>query len=1424
MKHIFRLLTLLVIASFFLPARAQTPDWQWARQGRGADPGLGRSIGTDPDGNVFVAGSFEGSVAFGTTSFTSPGATDVFLTKYDSTGRVLWAKRAGGFQAVKATGLSVDKQGNVYVVGSFRGIAQFDGTTLQNPNISLDDLFIARYSNAGTLLWIRQVGSPEISEEATGVSADANGGVYLTGRYYANVSDETLVPVRFGSVTANIPGRYGIFLAKYDAEGTGVWAQGNTARILYPVAITGVASDAAGNAYITGSTYMEVTMDGLRFGPSDPFAKMFAFVGKFNPQGKMQWLTGTTAQGDHSNKAAGYGIAVDQQENAYVAGLLQGAAGFGNDLVLNSLAEKDLFLAKYDRNGGLQWVRQAANACAETGMLDFGDEVYAASVCLDAQQRPTVTGSFQRTAQFGNIQLLSTGNTDVYAAQYDQEGNARWARAAGGVGRDVGYGIASDGKGRFYLTGSFSGTARFGGEVLTSGGNAPNVFTARVAPCPDQNPVITPSATAVCQGDTVLLRVNTLAGQTYQWKKDGAPLAGATASSYKATQAGIYSVLVTVRNCTAESPGLPLDLDSRPAAALLDAAPAAVCTGDSLAIRVQAAGGATYQWLRNNVVVGGATAPLLYARTPGNYRVVVINSAGCRDTSAVKRLSVNDLPEATVAANGSALLCQTDVATLSANAGPGFTYQWLLDGRPLAGATAATLQARQLGDYAVIVTNAAGCSRQSDALSVVNAKITAAVPTFCPGDSVLLTANAGAGLSYGWFKDNVPVAGATAATLYAKAAGAYTVQVRNGSGCTATSAPLAVRADVLPQALLLPAGDLSLCRGDSVDLSTPAVAGLTYQWRRDGVAIAGATGATLRVKTAGTYSVLVATAGGCTTLSAARGVTFSDRPAALVSPAGPVSLCAGEPVLLRAEAAPGLRYQWQRENANLAGATGSSLNATAAGVYTVTVTNAGGCGQQSAPTLVQVNPLPPALVRTAGPLTRCQGDSVLLRAPEGGGQTYGWFRDGEPIAGASGAGYYARTGGSYTVRVDNGTCAAVSEPVAVTFVPFPAATASVAGPSSFCPGDSTELRAGPADGVTYQWKKDGVRLEGAVRASYAATSAGRYTLEVTNAAGCTAVSEPLVISTFAPLPTGLAAGGSTRFCRGDSVRLSAAPGQQYQWFRNDTLLAGATGSDYTARLAGTYTVQLTGANGCQVRSVPAVVTTDQPPVAGIVSPASASFCTGEVLALRAVEAPGFSYQWQRDSQDIHGATAAAYEAGTAGAYRVKVTSGTCTRFSEALSVTEKAKLAKPVIGQRKDTLLTAGGAARYQWFLHGTPVPGATGAQWGARQTGIYTVEVENANGCRTVSDRFLLTFDCELLLYPNPFTDVLNLEVGSATLGKVTIRVYNVVGKLMLAKEADSYRMYYRESFPIGAWARGVYLVEVESCGHRIMKRMFKN
>ncbi len=101
------------------------------------------------------------------------------------------------------------------------------------------------------------------------------------------------------------------------------------------------------------------------------------------------------------------------------------------------------------------------------------------AIAIDAQGNLYVTGSFQGTASFGLYTVTSSGNYDIFAAKLDPNGNFLWAVRAGGAWPDRGYGIAVDGAGYIWLTGSFWGSAAFGPYTLTSGGTH-DVFAAKL--------------------------------------------------------------------------------------------------------------------------------------------------------------------------------------------------------------------------------------------------------------------------------------------------------------------------------------------------------------------------------------------------------------------------------------------------------------------------------------------------------------------------------------------------------------------------------------------------------------------------------------------------------------------------------------------------------------------------------------------------------------------------------------------------------------------------------------------------------------------------------------------------------------------------------------------------------------------------------
>ena len=157
-----------------------------------------------------------------------------------------------------------------------------------------------------------------------------------------------------------------------------------------------------------------------------------------------------------------------------------------------------------------------------------------------------------------------------------------------------------------------------------------------------------------------------------------------------------------------------------------------------------------------------------------------------------------------------------------------------------------------------------------------SAQISAGGPTtFCKNNSVLLSSSVSANItSFQWRRNGTNITGATNPTYIAKTTGTYTLRVVNNCGNSAISNGISVTVNPLPPATITPSGTVNICSGDSLALQANTGTGLTYQWTRNAVNIAGATKSSYTAKTAGNYRVVVTrTSTGCKKTSAATKVT-----------------------------------------------------------------------------------------------------------------------------------------------------------------------------------------------------------------------------------------------------------------------------------------------------------------------------------------------------------------------------------------------------------------------------------------------------------------------------------------------------------------------------------------------------------------------
>ena len=430
-----------------LPVSVVVP---WAAGSGGPGSDVGNAIAVDAAGNSYVAGYFTGTATFGTNTLVSAGNTDIFITKQNSNGQLLWARRAGGPGYDVARGIAVDAAGNCHVTGAYEGVAGFGPTnSLSNTSpTSFADVFLAKFDTAGNVTWVRSTGVEFTNDEGTAVAVDSAGNVLITGR--------SVLDTFAGGPVANI-GR--IFVAKFDSAGAGVWARkaGSYSGGNQDTG-TGIATDSAGNVFVGGVFYSPVAAFGAStftgLGNSD------VFLAKFDAAGTLQWAR--QAGGTGEDTASGVAVAADG--SAYLVGALGGNANFsGSNVTSLAGATSDGFVAKFAPGGTVTWVRQ----------MGGGGLSAARAVAVDAAGAVHVTGYFSGGVTFGTNTLSGiSGSYDAFLTRLDPSGVFAFAQQAGGadLSGDFGLGVGADAAGNSFITGYFSGTSSIGGGSLPSRG------------------------------------------------------------------------------------------------------------------------------------------------------------------------------------------------------------------------------------------------------------------------------------------------------------------------------------------------------------------------------------------------------------------------------------------------------------------------------------------------------------------------------------------------------------------------------------------------------------------------------------------------------------------------------------------------------------------------------------------------------------------------------------------------------------------------------------------------------------------------------------------------------------------------------------------------------------------------------------------
>ena len=723
-------------------------------------------------------------------------------------------------------------------------------------------------------------------------------------------------------------------------------------------------------------------------------------------------------------------------------------------------------------------------------------------------------------------------------------------------------------------------------ESATSAGAGP---IANINDAPTGNVTIDNMTPA--EGDT-LTAANTLADAdglsgaiSYQWYRDGVAIGGATGTSYTTVQADVGAVITVVASYT-DDQGTAESVTSAGTAAVTNVnnAPTGsvtisgtptedqVLTASNTLADVDGLGAISYQWYRDGVAIGGATGST-YTLGDADVGTTITVEASYTDgygtsesvtsAGAGPVANINDAPTGSVTISGTPTEDQTLTAsnTLADADGLGaIAYQWYRDGVAIGGATATTYTLGDADVGATITVEASYTDGYGTSESVTSAGVgpianindapvgvptitgTATEDQMLTADSSGITDADGLGaFNYQWYRDGVAIGGATGATytlgdadVGANITVAASYTDGYGTSESVTSAGVGPVANINDA----PTGSVTISGTPTEDQVLTAsntladadgLGAIAYQWYRDGAAIGGATGSTYTLGDADVGATITVEASytdgygtneSVTSAGAGPVANVNDAPTGAVTISGTPTedqVLTANNTLADADGLGAISYQWYRDGVAIGGATGSTYTLDDADVGTTITVEASytdGYGTSESVTSAGVGPVAnvnDAMVGTPTITGTVAEDQVLTADTSGisdadglGAFSYQWYRDGSAISGATGSTYTtgdADVGAQISVQTSytdlHGTAeSATSAPTAAVVNINDAPTGSVLI-DNMSPGQGDTITASntltDADGlsgpISYQWYRDGSAIAGATGATYTTVAA-----------------------------------------------------------------------------------------------------------------------------------------------------------------------------------------------------------------------------------------------------------------------------------------------------------------------------------------------
>jgi gliding motility-associated-like protein len=669
-------------------------------------------------------------------------------------------------------------------------------------------------------------------------------------------------------------------------------------------------------------------------------------------------------------------------------------------------------------------------------------------------------------------------------------------------------------------------------------------------------------------------------------------------------------------------------------------------------------------------------------------------------------------------------------------------------------------------------------------------------------------------------------------TYQFRAAQIFTVilTAKDINGCeTFASRPVTIKSSPLIPVITYPTGSNIFCTGDSAFLNTVVVQpdpAAGFVWYRNAV-LAG-NGRSLVAKISGTYLLECTNLNGCTNRTSVNVTVNSlpSKPALTIVNGFSNVVCQLDSSYLQSSTAINItKFNWYTggaqspsliSNASLRNhyvkAPVSMGNSLVLISFFVRSVDDNGCiSPLSDSVVITFKPSPVvALSVLSGKTIFCEGDSTrLIASSKSSGNTYQWRCDLTNLVSPDSF-FVAKITGSYGLSLTNSFgCSASSNLITILANKYPivpviipdanAAEVLTDGTVNICTGSNLNLRTANLVGGIYQWFRNGVAMfPPGINSSIIVNAAAKYQVLV-SANGCTSTSAETLVELL-PLPTGsLIAPLTNSICEGYTVKLDATGAFGYQWYFNNSKLAGAVQSSYIANGPGLYKVEFSTNKGCKKMSTNFVnlVTIKKPTVLFTndlycINVASSFTNKSETSNSGSV---GYSWRFQNGKVDTNFNVVHVFTG--SGNYRVSLTvkPKDCPQLSDSSVVLVKvdappkgisyfpinAMAGKPI------SLVARAIGDVYQWrpstglnsaFIR-LPILNPTTEQ-------LYTVNITNRSGCNVIDSQLVRVFDESDIYVAGGFTpnrDGKNDRVYPIAVGVsvfYSIKIFNRWGNLV--------------------------------------------